>query len=263
MNNFLDTILARKREEINARSKAVPVERLKQWPAFSRRVRSLRGALEGKRPGIIAEIKKASPSKGILKTRFNHRTIARQYVEGGANALSVLTEKSYFQGDLFYLEDLSSLISIPILQKDFIIDSYQLHESKAHGADAILLIVAAMSRTQLADLHAEAEHLGLECLVEVHTERDVTALEGVNAKMVGINNRDLATFETDLTTTAKLRPLLPSKTLVVSESGINAPEHVTMMAGHDVHTLLIGEHFMTSPNPGATLREFLDKARRV
>ncbi len=263
MTNFLETILARKREEVALRKKAIPVNRLKERPAFSRPVRSLHAALTAKKPAIIAEIKRASPSKGIIRQDFNHRTIARQYVEGGATALSVLTEKEFFRGDLTFLDDLSPVTPVPILRKDFIIDSYQLTESKAHGADAVLLIAAALDRKVLNDLHTEARALGLECLVEVHSEEDVAALDGAPVGIVGINNRDLATFEIDLGTTSRLAGHIPPSAIVVSESGITTPEDVKRLAAQHLHSVLIGELFMKSPDPGAALKDFLDKSKIV
>jgi indole-3-glycerol phosphate synthase len=263
MTNFLETILARKREEVALRKKAIPVGRLKERPAFSRPAKSLRVALTGKQPAIIAEIKKASPSKGVLRANFDHRTIARQYVEGGASALSVLTDNKFFQGDLAYLDDLSPIVPIPILRKDFVIDSYQVYESKAHGADAVLLIAAVLDRTLLKELYDQAAKLGMECLVEVHSKDDIALLDGIAAGIVGINNRDLTTFEIDLSITSQLAGFLPASAVVVSESGISTPEEVKMLAKQNIHSVLIGELFMTSADPGAALREFLVKTRNV
>ncbi len=263
MTNFLETILARKREEVNVRKKSVPVDRLKGWPAFSRTTRSLSAALAGKRPAIIAEIKKASPSRGILRHDFDYRQIARQYIGGGASALSVLTDKEFFQGDISYLEDLSTMVSIPLLRKDFIIESYQLYESKAYGADAVLLIAAALDRKQLSELHIEVKNLGMESVIEVHSERDIASLEGINTDVVGINNRDLATFETDLGTSARLRRLLPQGAAIVSESGISTPDDVKLLAKQNIHSVLIGELFMKSRDPGIALHEFLVEVQRT
>ncbi len=257
MTNFLETILAQKRDEIALRRKMIPVDRLKGRPAFSRPVKSLRGALTGKHPAVIAEIKKASPSKGVLRERFDHRTIARQYVEGGAHALSVLTDNKFFQGDLTFLDDLAPVVPVPILRKDFIIDSYQLCESKAHGADAVLLIAAALDRLQLKDLYTEAGTLGLECLVEVHAPEELERLEGITPAVVGINNRNLATFDVDLATTVRLAPLLPSSAILVSESGIRSPRDVRTLAERNIHAVLVGELFMKSTDPGSALRDFL------
>ncbi|HTP13004.1 MAG TPA: indole-3-glycerol phosphate synthase TrpC [Bacteroidota bacterium] len=260
MTSFLEKILGQKREEIGLRRKMIPVDRLKGLPAFSRPVKSLRGALAGKRPAIIAEIKKASPSRGVLRDQFDHRAIARQYVEGGAHALSVLTDNKFFQGDLTFLDDLAPVVPVPILRKDFIIDPYQLYESKAHGADAILLIAAAVDPIQLHDLHAEAGSLGLECLVEVHTREEIASLDGMAAGIVGINNRDLSTFEVNLATSSRLASLLPGSAIIVSESGISTPGDVQTLAAINIHAVLIGELFMKSADPGAALRDFLAKA---
>ena len=261
MKNFLQTILAKKREEVRARKKKVPVERLKNYDLFQRSPQSLRSAILRANPAIIAEIKKASPSKGVLRRDFDHRLIARQYADGGATALSVLTDREFFQGDISYLEDVAGIVSVPLLRKDFIIDAYQLHESKAYGADAVLLIAAALDKEHLFELHAQANELGLECLVEIHSEQDAAKIEGLNAHLIGINHRDLETFDVDLGTTARLRNLLPPNVVMISESGIRGPQDVVLLRKLGIHGALVGELFMRSFDPGAALKDFFEGVR--
>lgn len=254
MKDFLKTILARKREEVQAEKSRTSLARLRDRPLFSAPRRSMSAALTGNGCAIIAEVKKASPSKGILRRSFDHKQIARDYAEGGANALSVLTDREFFQGNRSYLEDLRGIVTVPLLRKDFIIDPYQLVESKAYGADAILLIVAALDPQQLKDLHAESSALGLECLVEVHSEEELSLLSGINARIVGVNNRNLASFETDLQNSLRLRPLLPGGAIAVSESGITSVGDVRKLAANGYDAVLIGELFMKSAEPGKALK---------
>ena len=203
--NILESILKNKRNETARAKQTMPIEGLKGMPGYSRKSLSLKRALLASDPAIIAEVKKASPSKGIIREDFDHRIIARAYAEAGASALSVLTDKVFFSGNIQYIADIREDISIPILRKDFIIDSYQLAEAKAIGADAILLIAAALEKNQLRDLHAEAEELGLECLVEVHNEAELESLDILAVKIIGINNRNLADFSVDITLRSDLR----------------------------------------------------------
>lgn len=253
-------ILARKREEIQSERKRAGIQQLRERPQFSAPRRSLATALGSDGLAVIAEIKKASPSKGVIRSSFDHRQIARQYAEGGAKALSVLTDGPFFQGDRSYLEELREIVSLPLLRKDFVVDPYQLYESKAYGADAVLLIAAALNPEQLRDLNAEAEELGLECLVEVHSEDEIGSISGINVSIIGVNNRDLSTFETDLETSVRLKPLLPKHAITVSESGIITPEDLKMLAGHGYSAVLIGETLMKSDDPGKTLRHLISEA---
>ncbi len=263
MKDFLKTILARKREEIQAEKKKSSLADLRDRPLFAEPRRSLSQALRGNGCAIIAEVKKASPSKGVLRPSFDHRQIAREYADGGANALSVLTDREFFQGDREYLQQIRGLVSIPLLRKDFIIDPYQLVESKAYGADAILLIVAALDRHHLRDLHDAAVELGLECLVEVHSEAEIDMLPGIKAGIIGVNNRNLSTFETDLQNSIRLRPLLPAGAIAVSESGIASAADVRKLIASGYDAVLIGETFMKSSEPGKTLRQLKNDLVRV
>ncbi|HEY6952525.1 MAG TPA: indole-3-glycerol phosphate synthase TrpC [Bacteroidota bacterium] len=258
MMNFLDTILSRKREEISEGKKAMSLSQLRDRPFFSLPNRSLAAALRHNGLAIIAEIKKASPSKGVLRVQFDHKQIARQFVDAGAKALSILTDEEFFQGHRWYLEDLRQSVPIPLLRKDFIIDSYQLYESKAFGADAVLLIAAALDPGNLAELLHEAEEIGLECLVEVHSEKEIDALAGINAHLFGVNNRNLSTFETDLNISVGLRNRLPATAVAVSESGINSVDDLRLLADHGYDAVLIGETLMKSEDPGDALRLLID-----
>lgn len=261
--NFLDTILAEKQEEVLARKKAAPLSVLKQMPHFDRKTISLSEALRGKQLAVIAEIKKASPSKGVLREQFNPLEIAKEYVRAGASAISVLTDLKFFQGRLEYIRDMRDSVPIPVLRKDFIIDEYQIYESKACGADAILLIAAALQPRQLSDFVSTSSELGLECLVEVHNKEEVDALDFSLVKIVGINNRDLTTFEADLSTSLRLRRHIPSDAVVVSESGITSREDLDRLMSNGIHAVLIGEAFMRAEYPGKALAELIANEARV
>jgi indole-3-glycerol phosphate synthase len=255
--NYLDSILEHKREEIVLRKARMSTAQLQALPAFLSPPRPFARVLAGQRPGVIAEVKKASPSKQVIRRDFDPTAIAAAYAEGGAHALSVLTDERFFQGSLEYLAAIRNTTVLPLLRKDFILDPYQLYEAKAFGADAVLLIAAALGREQLRDLQQEAAGLGLETLVEVHTEEEMIMLGGMQMQMVGINNRNLSTFETDLTVSFRLKPLAPPGVLLVSESGIRGGEDVRALARHGIHAVLIGETFMRAPDPGAAVRELI------
>ncbi|MDR3666714.1 MAG: indole-3-glycerol phosphate synthase TrpC, partial [Ignavibacteriaceae bacterium] len=208
-------------------------------------------------PAIIAEIKKASPSKGIICKEFNHRSIAREYTDAGAAAISVLTDKVFFQGDISFISDIRTDVSIPILRKDFIIDSYQLAEAKAFGADAVLLIAAALGKNQLRELYDEAYATGLESLVEVHNEKELESLDLSRVKIVGINNRNLEDFSIDLDTSVRLAAMIPPGITIVSESGISMREDIEILLENGIQAVLVGEGLMRSANPGEALRAIL------
>jgi len=255
--NYLDTILEHKREEVLRRKARVSLAQLQVMPASLSCPRPFARALAGRSPGVIAEVKKASPSKQVIRENFDPLAIASAYARGGAHALSVLTDERFFQGKLEYLAAIRSIVALPLLRKDFILDPYQLHESKAFGADAVLLIAAALGRENIHDLLQEAAGLGLEALVEVHNEEEMAMLDGLQVQMVGINNRDLSTFETDLTVSLRLKPFAPAGVLVVSESGIRGGEDVRTLARYGIHAVLIGETFMRAPDPEAAVRELI------
>ncbi len=229
--NLLESILNHKKLELEERKKQLPLSLLREKTAYARKPLSLSAALRTQRPAIIAEIKKASPSRSVIREEFDPVAIARSYVKGGAAALSVLTDYSYFRGRIEYIEQIRPVVPIPILRKDFTIDPYQVHEAKAYGADAILLIAAALESPFLDELQALAQEIGLECVVEVHSEKEIQSLDGRPVTILGINNRDLRTFETDLNISLHLQKSVRHDTLVVSESGIRGSMDMkTLMA---------------------------------
>jgi indole-3-glycerol phosphate synthase len=255
--NFLETILAAKREEVRDRKRTVLRARLEDMAGYASPRRSLARALSGRNMAVLAEIKKASPSRNVIREQFDARAIAQQYQRGGASALSVLTDEKFFQGSLEILAAVRRTVDLPLLRKDFIIDSYQIHEARAYGADAVLLIAAALNTHQLHELAEEARLAGLECMVEVHTEEEVESLEVSRFDLVGINNRDLMTFEAEILTSVRLRKRIPQGSVVVSESGIRTAEDLHLLMQHHIHAVLIGEHFMRAADPGAALRALL------
>ncbi|MBP1648009.1 MAG: Indole-3-glycerol-phosphate synthase [Bacteroidetes bacterium] len=255
--NLLETILLHKRQEVAARKKEYSVERLRDLPMFARRTLSLKRALSAKRMAVIAEIKKASPSRGVLREPFDPDMIAREYVEGGASALSVLTDERFFQGSLEVLASVRKLVHLPLLRKDFILDPYQLTEAKAYGADAVLLIAAALDPARLFELQAEAGSLGLECLVEVHTSEEIASLDQSGCDLIGINNRNLATFATDLSLSLHLRSYIRKDVTVVSESGISTADDLRRLIAGGIHAVLIGEAFMRQERPGEEVARLL------
>lgn len=214
-------------------------------------------------PALIAEVKKASPSLGLLRPefaeRFDHLAIARAYHEHGASAVSVLTDKDFFQGDLRYLAEIKKAIPLPALNKEFMVEDIQFYEARAHGADAVLLIVAALERRQLMDFHALATELGMDVLFETHHERELDlVLEWVPAaRLIGINNRDLKTFTTDLGVTFRLAKRIPADRLIVSESGIHTRSHVEQLVQAGIHAMLIGEALIRAERTGEKVRELL------
>jgi indole-3-glycerol phosphate synthase len=219
---------------------------------------SLRRTIGLGRAGVIAEVKKASPSKGVLRADFRPADIAQSYAAGGASCLSVLTDVQFFQGSPDYLKQARAACDLPVIRKDFIVDLYQVYEARAMGADAILLIVAALDHGLMADLEACAQELGMDVLVEVHDGDELDAALKLDTRLLGINNRNLRTFEVTLDTTLGLLPRIPAERLVVTESGILAPADVKRMRDADVHAFLVGEAFMRAPDPGTELRRLFD-----
>ncbi len=257
--DILRKIVARKQEEI-ARAKAeTPQARLEASLAEASPPRGFVGALRRKinagSPGVIAEIKKASPSKGVLREDFHPAEIARSYAGHGAACLSVLTDRDFFQGSPDYLRQARAACGLPVLRKDFIVDSYQVYEARAMGADCILLIAACLDDRQLRELNDLAERLGMDALIEVHDAEELQRALQVENPMVGINNRNLRTFEVSLRTTLDLLERIPGDRLVVTESGILAPADVARMREQGVNAFLVGEAFMRAEDPGARLAE--------
>ncbi|MFL6634271.1 MAG: indole-3-glycerol phosphate synthase TrpC [Massilia sp.] len=219
---------------------------------------SLRRSIAAGRAGVIAEVKKASPSKGVIRADFHPADIARSYAAGGASCLSVLTDVQFFQGSPEYLKQARAACELPVIRKDFIIDPYQVYEARAMGADAILLIVAALDHGLMADLEACARELGMDVLVEVHDGDELDAALKLETRLLGINNRNLRTFEVTLDTTVGLLPRIPAERLVVTESAILAPGDVRRMRDANVHAFLVGEAFMRAPDPGTELKRLFD-----
>ena len=207
---------------------------------------------------LIAEVKKKSPSKGIIRENFHPISIADTYVKNGAAAISVLTDKHFFAGELAYLRAIREAVDVPLLRKDFTIDPYHIYQARVAGADAILLIVAALTVTELRNFMEVAESLALACLVEVHTREELAIALDVDAQIIGINNRDLHTFHTDLATTFQLREVIPMDKVVVSESGIYSREDVTRLQAVGVQAMLVGESLMRSPDIGRQVRHLLN-----
>ena len=257
--DILVRILERKREEVAERSARVPVSELEARIASATPVRGFRQALEARiadgQPGVIAEIKKASPSRGVLREDFDPEAIARSYARHGAACLSVLTDIDFFQGADDYLAQAREASGLPVLRKDFTLDPYQVQEARAIGADCILLIAAALSDAQMEELAAAAHELGMDVLLEVHDREELERALRLPVRLIGINNRNLRTFEVSLETTLDLLPEIPGDRLVVTESGILEPADVRRMRDAGVHAFLVGEAFMRAPDPGARLAE--------
>jgi len=255
----LKKILDRKAEEITERALRIPLDQLArlsaQQPATRGFSRALESRLAQQQPAVIAEIKKASPSKGVLRQQFDPVAIAHSYQQHGATCLSVLTDVDFFQGCDQYLRDVRAATTLPILRKDFTIDPYQVYESRVMGADCILLIVAALPPDQLSALYQLAIDIGLDVLVEVHDAAELRVALDLGAKLVGINNRNLHTFEVSLETTTRLRPHIPDDRLVIAESGILTRADVERLQQHHVHAFLVGEAFMRAEEPGVALSQ--------
>ena len=246
--NVLDRILEVKRREISVAKARLPD------PRGEGPVRDFVAALRKRQPAVIAEIKKASPSRGVLRSAFDPAAIARSYERSGAACMSVLTDKEFFQGSADDLKVARAACGLPALRKDFVIDPWQVRESRALGADCILLIAACLSRAEMLELEKVAHSLGMAVLVEVHDGDELEKAAALKTPLLGINNRNLKTFETKLETTLELLPRVPEGRIVVTESGILAPADVAKMRGHGVETFLVGEAFMRADDPGAALR---------
>jgi indole-3-glycerol phosphate synthase len=256
----LKKILARKAEEIAERKEKVSLEQLKQAIQSASVPRGFAKALQEKiaagESAVIAEIKKASPSKGVIREDFDPVSIAQSYELGGAACLSVLTDVDFFQGADQYLIDARAACALPVIRKDFIVDEYQLYEARAMGADCVLLIVSALQVSELKSLHAKALELGLDVLVEVHDRPELDIALTIENPLIGINNRNLHTFEVSLNNTFDLLDQIPAERVVITESGIHSRQDVKAMKEKDVHGFLVGEAFMRSENPGQQLKSF-------
>lgn len=257
--DILRRILARKAEEITERSARVSMralgERIEGMPAPRPFADALRTRIAAGGTAVIAELKRASPSRGLLREHFEPAAIAREYEAGGAAALSVLTDGDFFQGADADLEEARAACTLPVLRKDFTIDAYQVYEARALGADCILLIVAALGDASINELAGLAAHLGMDVLVEVHDADELERVLHLDRLLLGINSRDLRTFETNLDTVVELMELIPDDRLVIAESGIHTREDVRRMRNHGVHGFLVGEAFMRAEHPGERLAD--------
>ncbi|MDP3062863.1 MAG: indole-3-glycerol phosphate synthase TrpC [Chloroflexota bacterium] len=259
MPTILDEIVAAKRREVARQKREVPPEALEQRLAAQSAPLNFSGALWGDRVRLIAEVKKASPSRGLLRADFDPVALATTYAENGAAAVSVLTDPR-FQGTLEHLAVVKSALQprgVPVLRKDFILDAYQVHEARAYGADAILLIVAILSPDSLKELLRAAERFWMQCLVEVHDERELDVAVAAGAEVIGINNRDLHTFKTDLSVTERLAPRIPKGKIIVSESGIFTRDDVRRVGRLGVHAVLVGEALVTARDVAAKVRDLV------
>ncbi len=261
MSDILTTILQTKAEEVAHGKQQQPLAQLRvacrEAPATRGFKQALATRIQQQQPAVIAEIKKASPSKGVIRADFDVPELARSYATGGATCLSVLTDKTYFQGDDSYLAAARSAVELPLLRKEFIIDPWQVYQSRLLGADAILLIVAALADPQLFELTALAHELGLDVLMEVHDETELQRALKTPAQLIGINNRNLRSFVTRIETTLDLLPQIPADRLVISESGLHDAEAIGRLRRHGVHGFLIGEAFMRRGNPGQALQKMI------
>ncbi|WP_075187567.1 indole-3-glycerol phosphate synthase TrpC [Teredinibacter haidensis] len=256
---ILKKIIARKHEEVLERKTTTTLQQLEEKAAAQPAARGFVAAMERKlaagEPAVIAEIKKASPSKGVIREDFDPVAIAQSYQQGGAACLSVLTDIDYFQGADEYLKQARAAVELPVIRKDFIVDPYQVTEARAIGADCILLIVAALAKQQLHDLNTQAQELGLDVLVEVHDRAELELALALPNKLVGINNRNLHTFDVSLNTTFDLLADIPSEKIVVTESGILVANDIAVMRERGVNAFLVGESFMRAEEPGEKLRK--------
>lgn len=265
--DILRKILARKVEEIAERASRLPLKELRQRAEAASVPRgflqAIRRCIATDKPAIIAEIKKASPSKGLLRTDFQPADIAQSYERHGATCLSVLTDVDFFQGSDAFLQAARAACRLPVLRKDFTMDAYQVYEARAIGADAILLIVAALEDNRMLELASLATELGMDVLVEAHDGQELDRALALKTPLIGINNRDLRTFHTSLETTLGLLKKIPPDHVVVTESGIHTPEDIALMRARGVNVFLVGEVLMKAPDPGVKLRELFNAPKSL
>ncbi len=261
--NILDKIIADKRKEVALKKSIIPESQLKNSVLFDRQVTSLAQNLRNSGSGIIAEHKRRSPSKSVINQNLNVQDVVSGYEKAGAAGISVLTDGKYFGGSLDDLLLARASVNIPILRKEFMIDEYQVLEAKAHGADAILLIAAVLSKEELQKMAISAKDLGLDILLEVHNEEELEKSAGIPADMIGVNNRNLKTFEVSIENSKKLANLIPEGIVKVSESGISNPEAISELRNYGYEGFLIGENFMKTENPGDAATHFIEKLKTV
>lgn len=253
MATILDTIVDATRARVRQRRSAVPLRELEQMPAFAEPRRSLAEALRRPHLAVIAECKKASPSAGVIRPSYDIAKIVRSYAAAGADAISVLTEPAYFQGDLAHLETARTLTGAPVLRKDFVVDPFQLVEARAHGADAVLLIATVLDRHALHDLLDAGAALGLDCLVECHAERELDRVDLDRVRILGVNNRNLDTFEVDRDHAARVLAHVPASVIRVAESGLRTRDDLEAVRSAGIDAVLVGEAFMRADDPGEAL----------
>ena len=257
--DILKKILTRKAEEVASRKQRLPLETLKDIISSTENPRgfaaTLQSKAQSKKPAIIAEIKKASPSKGVIREDFKPLEIAVDYAMNGATCLSILTDKDFFQGSEAYLQKARERCPLPVLRKDFMIDPFQIYESRALGADCILLIVAALNNEKMHELANLSHELGMDVLVETHDAEELKQALTLDTPLIGVNNRNLRTFETSLQTTLDLQQSIPSDKLIITESGIHTEEDVQLMLDNEIYTFLVGEAFMRADSPGKKMKE--------
>ncbi|MGC4020628.1 MAG: indole-3-glycerol phosphate synthase TrpC [Cyclobacteriaceae bacterium] len=262
--NILDKIIAHKRKEVAERKKLFPVKQLERSKYFESQSFSLREfLLRDDKSGIIAEFKRKSPSKGIINASVSVKDVTSGYVEAGASALSILTDAEFFGGNNDDLTLARQINSCPILRKDFTIDEYQIIEAKSIGADAILLIAAALTKPELESLQAFAESLELEILMEVHDEEELKVVNDCGGELIGVNNRNLKTFEVNIDLSKKLSESIPNSAVKISESGISSPETIIELRKFGYRGFLMGENFMKNEKPGYAAKEFVESLRRI
>jgi len=260
-DSILDKILEKKVEEVEAAQARSPLTTLRELSERVSKPKDFIAALRRDTVALIAEVKKASPSKGLLMPNFNHLVLGATYASNGAAAISVLTDEPFFQGHLSYLKELSKAVDIPTLRKDFIIDPYQVYEARISRASAVLLIVAALEDSQLADLYSLIIELRMTALVEVHNEAELERAMKITPKLIGVNNRDLKTFTVDLATTERIAKLVPDTVTLVAESGLKSAADIARMGAMGAHAALIGEGLVTSNNIAETVQEFSSQKR--
>jgi len=265
VSNVLDEIIEDTRELVEERKTETPIAELKDRPFYSdREPLSLVEALKEKGMSFLAEVKKASPSKGVIREDFDPAAIAQQYAANDVSAISVLTEPLHFEGSIEHLAWIRAHVQdVPLVRKDFIIDPYQLVEARAVGADAVLLIATALDAGQLSELHHAATELGLNCLVEVYSQDDLDKIDWNQVQILGVNNRDLTTFEVDIENSLRIFENVPRSVGRVAESGLSDPETLVRLRKAGVNGVLIGEHFMRAENPGDALADLRDRAKTI
>lgn len=258
--DILDRIYEQSKEDVAKRRKKVRITDFRSYEGYEHMRKSLYEALqrdENTPVRIIAEIKKASPSQGIIRNDFNPVAIAEEYIQNGAAAISVLTDEPFFQGSLEYLQQVAAISPIPVLRKDFIHDFYQIEEARAHGADAILLIATMLDPVHLSELHYAATEIGLECLVECYDETDLSRISYKEVRILGVNNRDLRTFKVDVHRGIEMLKTAPEGVMTVSESGLKSPDDLKLLHDKNINAALIGESFMREKSPGKALSNIL------